>query len=377
MTREAYLKNREALMNEAQALIDAGKIDEASKKRTEIEELDSDFEAAATEAANLNALKGNKVVAQAANSFATGEKMDEPKSNYREAFFKSLMGKELNPAEKLAFDSGADSAGAAVPTETAEEIIKKLKQHAPLLNEITLLHVNGKVRYAVEGSAEDAELHAENAIITPDGDMLVEVDLGGYEVTKLIQVSDTVSTMSINAFEGWLVDMIVETVANKITKLLIVGTGINQPQGVEKANTWDDTNSVTVAADAALTNTNVLDLIALLGGGYDPNAKFLMNKKTFFRDFMPLQDKNKNDIVTREGKDYYIHGYPVMLDSYIAEHEAYLGDFKKIVGNLAEIVNVKTQYDINTNSNKYLGVALFDSQVAIGEAFVKLAKATN
>lgn len=377
MNREAYLKNRETLMNEAQALLDAGKVDEAAKKREAIEKLDRDFEAAANEAANLNALKENKVVAPAASNFVSEEKMNQTKSNYREAFFKNLMGKELNQAEKLAFDSGTSSAGAAIPTETVEEIIIKLKEKAPLLNEITLLQVEGNVKFAVEGTVTEAQKHAENATITPDGDVLVEVSLGGYEIVKLIQVSDTVSTMSINAFESWLVDMLVESISLKITKYLITGSGTNEPQGVDKANTWNANNSVTVAKSASLTNENVLALIGLLGGGYDPNAKFLLSKKTLFTDFMPLQDKGKNDIVTREGKDYYVYGYPVMIDSGVAEHEAYFGDFKKIVGNLAETVNVKTQFDINSNSNKYLGVAMFDNQVAIGEAFVKLAKAAT
>lgn len=375
MTKDAYLKNREALMNEAQTLIDAGKVDEASKKRVEIESLDSKFEAEATETANLNALKENKVVAPVASNFVTEEKMNHTKSNYREAFFKALMGKELNQSEKLAFDSGSSSAGAAIPEETANEIIRKLKERAPLLNEITLLQVEGNVKFAIEGVNGEAEKHTENAEITPLAETLVEVNLSGYEIVKLIQVSDTVSTMSINAFENWLVDMLVEAIADKITRYMITGTGSGEPQGIEKANTWGDTNSVTVANKGTLTAANVQTLIGLLGAGYDPNAKFLMSKKTLFTDFMPLQDNAKYDIVTREGRNYYVYGYPVMLDSGVADHEAYLGDFKKIVANLAEAINMKSGFDIDTNSNKYLGVAIFDSKVALGEAFVKLVKA--
>ena len=66
-----------------------------------------------------------------------------------------------------------------------------------------------------------------------------------------------------------------------------------------------------------------------------------------------------------------------MLESNVAIHEAYLGDFKKIVGNLSEDIVVKSDFDIDTNSNKFLGVALFDSKVADSDAFVKLAKAAT
>lgn len=377
MNRKEYMNKRNALIAEAQELLDAGKVAEAAEKRAQVERLDEEFEVAAAETANLNALANIQPPAP----FSTRENMAGDPENkeavYRAAFFKRLQGKELSPEELKAYSSGASSAGAVIPTQTAEEIITKLKERAPLLQEITLLQVQGNVTFAVEGTNNAAAIHAENASITPAADTLVKVSLSGWEVTKLIQVSDTVKTMSINAFEGWLVDMLVESIADKISDMIINGTGSSQAKGIEKANTWGDTNSVSVAKAGSLTAANVQTLIGLLGGGYDANAKFVMSKKTLYTDFMPLQDNSKNDIVTREGRSYYVYGYPVLIDSRVTEHEAYLGDLKKYVGNLAESVNVKANFDIDTNSNKYLGVAIFDGTPALGEAFVKLVKATS
>lgn len=377
MNREEYMNKRNALIAEAQELLDAGKVAEAAEKRAQVERLDEEFEVAATETANLNALANIQPPAP----FSTRENMAGDPENkeavYRKAFFKRLQGKALSPEELTAYSSGASSAGAVIPTQTAEEIITKLKERAPLLQEITLLQVQGNVTFAVEGTNNAAAIHTENASITPAADTLVKVSLSGWEVTKLIQVSDTVKTMSINAFEGWLVDMLVESIADKISDMIINGTGSSQAKGIEKANTWGDTNSVSVAKAGSLTAANVQTLIGLLGGGYDANAKFIMSKKTLYTDFMPLQDNSKNDIVTREGRSYYVYGYPVLIDSRVTEHEAYLGDLKKYVANLAESVNVKADFDIDTNSNKYLGVAIFDGTPALGEAFVKLVKATS
>lgn len=89
---------------------------------------------------------------------------------------------------------------------------------------------------------------------------------------------------------------------------------------------------------------------------------------------MPLQDTSKNHIVTVQGNSYFVYGYPVLLSDYVKEHEAFLGDFKKVCANLAEDINVKNAYDIDTNSYKYSGIAIFDCTPAIGEAFVKLVK---
>lgn len=377
MNREEYMNKRNTLIAEAQELLDAGKVAEAAEKRAQVERLDEEFEVAAAETANLNALANIQPPAP----FSARENMAGDPENkeaiYRVAFFKRLQGKELSPEEMTAYSSGASSAGAVIPTQTAEEIITKLKERAPLLQEITLLQVQGNVTFAVEGTNNAAAIHTENASITPAADTLVKVSLSGWEVTKLIQVSDTVKTMSINAFEGWLVDMLVESIADKISDMIINGTGSSQAKGIEKANTWGDTNSVTVTKAGSLTSANVQTLIGLLGGGYDANAKFIMSKKTLYTDFMPLQDNSKNDIVTREGRSYYVYGYPVLIDSRVTEHEAYLGDLKKYVANLAESVNVKADFDIDTNSNKYLGVAIFDGAPALGEAFVKLVKATS
>ena len=131
-----------------------------------------------------------------------------------------------------------------------------------------------------------------------------------------------------------------------------------------------------MGASASLTAANVQALIGLLNAGYDRNAKFAMSKKTLFTDFMPLQNNSKNSIVTVQGNAYFVYGYPVLLSDYVADHEAFLGDFKKVCANLAENIGVKNAYDINTNSYKYSGIAIFDCQPAIGEAIVKLVKAS-
>ncbi len=326
-------------------------------------------------AATLEAVKNGagKVV----ENFEERKVEDKMNEEYRSAFLKTLQGKKLTDAEERTMTSAAASAGAVIPTETQDLIIERLYQEAPLLNEIELLHVNGNITFAVEADATDANVHVEGATITEDGDVLIPVSLSTYEITKYITISKTVARMSVDAFEKWLVNMIAKRVARKITKLIISGTGTNQPTGVENANTWGATNSVTVAKTASLTKDNVLSLCSLLPGAYDANAKWLMSKKTLLNDFRPLQDKGKDDFFVKQDGKYYVEGYEVMLDDSVSEHIAYLGDFKMYAGNLADEVTVDTDKKLSSNSYEYLGCALFDGKPAIGEAFVKLNKATS
>lgn len=325
-----------------------------------------------------NIAKGAGIVSRSFEQKPATEENDDPVASpeYRSAWLKQLRRLPLSDAEKRAYSNVTGAGAEVIPTQTANEIISKIKTLAPMLNEVTLLHVKGAVKFAVEGTNNDAAIHAENAAITAAADTFTTVTLTGYEIIKLVQISDTVMTMSIAAFESWIVNMLAEAIARKIEDLLINGTGTNQPKGIDKANTWGATNSVSVGASASLTAANVQALIGLLNAGYDRNAKFAMSKKTLFTDFMPLQDNSKNHIVTVQGNAYFVYGYPVLLSDYVKDHEAFLGDFKKVCANLAENIGVKNAYDINTNSYKYSGIAIFDCQPAIGEAIVKLVKAS-
>ena len=297
-------------------------------------------------------------------------------AEYRSAFLKNLQGRKLTESEQRAMTSATSSVGAVIPTITQDLVMEKLEECAPLLNEIELMRVNGNVTFAVEADKTDANIHEEGATITEDGDVLVPVSLTTYEITKYITISKTVAKMSVDAFEKWLVNMLAKRIARKITKLIINGTGSDQPKGVDKANTWGETNSVTVAKASSLTETDVTNLISLLPGAYDANAKWLMSKKTLLGDFRPLQNKSKNDIFVKENGKYYVEGYEVMLDDSVTLHEAYLGDFKMYAGNLADDVTVDTDKKLSSNSYEYLGCANFDGKPAIGEAFVKLVKGT-
>ncbi len=358
----------------------AAEIDALEQETSQLTEERAGLIAAAEKRSGiLNTIaQGAGVVSRSFAQQTATEENDDPVASpeYRSAWLKQLRRLPLSEAEKRAYSNVTGAGAEVIPTQTANEIISKIKTLAPMLNEVTLLHVKGAVKFAVEGTNNDAAIHAENAAITAAADTFTTVTLTGYEIIKLVQISDTVMTMSIAAFESWIVNMLAEAIARKIEDLLINGTGSNQPKGIDKANTWGATNSVSVGASASLTAANVQALIGLLNAGYDRNAKFAMSKKTLFTDFMPLQDNSKNHIVTVQGNAYFVYGYPVLLSDYVKDHEAFLGDFKKVCANLAENIGVKNAYDINTNSYKYSGIAIFDCQPAIGEAIVKLVKAS-
>lgn len=352
----------EALTNETNALNE-----ERAKIMAEIEQRKATIEAVT----KMPESKGTDIIKQEEKRMA----FTPDSAEYREAFLNNLRGVELSAEQRAALDTSTNQ---VIPTTTLDKIIEKVKQEAPLLDEITLVNAAGQIRLIVEGTINDAAKHTENASITPASDTFVNVVLGDYEIIKQIKISGNLASMSVDAFESWIVSMLAKKVASKITDYIINGTGTlaGQPAGLASI-TFGSTNSVTVAAASSLTAANVRELIAMLPGGYDANAKFLMSKKTFFNDFANLQDKSKNDICVMEGNQKYVYGYAVMLDERVDEHDAYLGDFTTIYGKLPEQIDVKKGYDFDTNSDVFNGIAYFDCQPTFADAFVKLTKATS
>lgn len=355
-------ENIEELTKEVDALTErrnALKADASAKK-----ELRAKIANGAVQTTVIEKPKENRTMTLTKENYRASEE-------YRSAFLNNLMGRQLNEEQRAAFAlAGVDP---VIPESMQTSIITKVKEYAPILSEITLLNVNGTVKFAVEGTVAGADIHAENAEITAATDTLVEVTLSTYEVTKLVQISDSVRTMTINAFESWLIDNLSESIAIKIESLIWNGTGSSQAKGINTI-TFDASHKVEVAKSASLTAQNVYDLFGKLKTGYARNAKIYMNRKTLFSDFLPLVDKSKNDLVVATGGTYYVLGTPVELTDSIADHEAIMFDPKKYVANMPENTNIKQSVDLRHNAYLYLGVAQFDGKPALEEAFVKLVK---
>lgn len=310
---------------------------------------------------------------------------------YRSAFLKVLLGKPVNDAEKRAiaavevnaekraYDS---STTAVIPTSTSDMLFQKMVKIAPLINEITLLRVAGSVKFAVEGTRDAAALHTENAAITPAGDTLVYVELAGYDITKVIRISKTIQTMAISAFEGWLTDMIAADIAVKIEDFSINGTGSSQPNGVEKAVTWvTGTNAVEFTKAGSPTYDNVVDLVSYLPARYSGNAKFLCNNKFLYGQLAKIKDDQKRPILVQDFSNpvaQRILGFPVLISDKVAGNTMYFGDFKQMIGNLAQDVTVEMSAASGflNRSVDFLGSALYDCDVALDDAFCKMSEAT-
>ena len=203
---------------------------------------------------------------------------------YRSAWSKVLQGKKLTEVEERAY--ATTDAANAVPLAVADKFFEKIKKLAPMLSEITLMQVAGNIKFTAEGTRNAAQLHTENSAVAPAADMVVSVQLGGNEFMKVIRISQSVVTMSISAFEDWLVDMLSGDIARAIDNFIINDAS----NGIVALVSTSTTNKVTQTATAGYGYADICNLVALLPAGYDSEAKFLVSKKVLFNNIKGIVD---------------------------------------------------------------------------------------
>ena len=298
---------------------------------------------------------------------------DIKSAEYRDLWLRNLQG-NLNEEEKRDYSASSSN---AVPTMVADKFFEKMKKLAPMLSEITLLRVAGNINFVAEGTRNPAtEKHTENAAQDASADTTVSVSLGGFEFMKVIKISRTAKLMAIDAFEGWIVEMLAGDIARAIDNY-ILNDSTNGNTKLTFTTTGDNKNEI--VNTQGYTYKNILDLCALLPAAYDAEAKFLANKATLYGEIASIEDSAGRPIFVPDtigGVAGRLMGYPVVLDDNlaVAKKALYLGKWTDVVGNLPEDIHVDADESAGFTSNSivYRGVAVFDSKPAKGDAIVRL-----
>lgn len=300
---------------------------------------------------------------------------------YRSAYLKRLQGKPLTEVEERALTTASGSAGAAVPTQTLNMIIDKLRQTSALFPRINVSYVPGNLSLVVADAKNAAAWKAEGSDGTPEDDTVLEVTLTGYELIKLVEISAAAQAMTIDAFEAYIAAEIGRQMAIAIENAVLNGSGSDEPTGILTGITWDANNSTTWAAGGAVSYDNLVDGLALLPTMYHPNAVFVMNRKMFFGGVSKIKTQDGQPIFAYNPQDplgYRILGYPVVVDDYMPDDTILLGDFSYYYWNFAQAPSIETSREAGFRSGKvvYRGLAVADGKPALAEAFVKIEEAS-
>lgn len=331
---------------------------------------------------NMNFTRQNEVPKE--NIFGSNE--------YRSAFFKTMLGQELTNLEQRTFNSAmeqqsiehrADSfsssgnSSAVLPEQTLNEIVKRARTQGGLIAHVRNFNIPTKIRIPIGTPTDRAMWHTEGEYVEAEKPNTAYVQFEGYEIIKVFSISVKAKTMSISAFESYLVEELTNSVVETIDYALINGTGVNQGEGILTGITWNAANSF----DMTGAYTDFTKALALLKRGYSAGAKFAMSNATLYNTVYSVMDNNNRPIFITDAQNEtvgHILGKEVIIDDNIEDGTIILGDFNYMGYNLPEGVMLEQSRESSFRSGlvDYRAMAIADTRVLVDEAFVKLSVPT-
>ena len=303
---------------------------------------------------------------------------------YRTAFYKTLMGRELTDAESRAYTAAqaekrADAfntlstSAAVVPTSTLNEVVKQARGVNGLFNEIRLFSVPNNLSVPVGTPGDAASWHTEGAAVERKNVTTAAVTFTGRELIKVLSMSAAVKRMDISAFERYITDELKAGIADAIGAAIVSGTGSGQPTGILPGVTWTAKNRIQTNA---LTADNLLAAIALLPAGYAAGAKFAMSTATLFGSIYPLKDGIGNYLFTdnERGGVRRLFGFEIVLDDNIPAGTILFGNFRYYGVNVPQGVAVEVSRESGFTSGliDFRALCIADGKPIVPGAFVKV-----
>lgn len=272
--------------------------------------------------------------------------------------------------------------GSVIPTTIAQQIIKKVYDVSPILDKSQKYNVKGKLQipyYDTTDGGITVAYAEEFTPLTSSNGKFKNIQLDGFLAGALSKISNSLINNSQFDIVSFVVNQMGEDIARFIEHELLIGTS-NKVEGLSKL-----TNSVTAAAQAAITADEVVKLKDSIKDVYQNNAIWVMSPAT--RTALRLLKGSdghyllQDDITAEFGST--LLGKPVYVSDNmpnIAEGATaiYYGDMTGLATKFSE--NITTQVLREKYADEHAtGVVAwfeFDSKVQDAQKLAKLVMAS-
>lgn len=399
MNKEKYLEMRAAMLDEAQNLINEGKIEEAAAKRKEIEKLDADFEEASKEQANLDALnnEGEAVTDMKNLSVNEGglkavEKIERKNPvNYEDVFAKVALQRDLNEDEVSLFNQmnpenvythNTTNTEIVIPETVIGGIIDTMKELHPILADVVPTRIKGTVKYVKRTGipAGDADYYDEATPTADEENKFGELTLNGKELSKAVTVTWKLQAMAVADFIPFIQRELGERMGVAKAKAFVKGKGdAKYPQGVVTAIEAEASTPQKVSYKAdGLTYKDITAAMAKIKSGYVSGAKIYANNATVWGTLANLMDGQGRPLFIPDvtvGGVGRIFGIPVMEEDAMGDGEILIGNMAAgYKENISEDMKLVTENHAKARTTDFVGYEVHDGGVIDEKAFAYLVK---
>lgn len=292
---------------------------------------------------------------------------------YRSIWLKKLQEKPLNEVEERA----AIIATAAIPTLTWGKIVEKMEHVSPIISKVTVTQIPSNLTIPKEDTTADVAWVAMDTASTDSEDELTDVALTVHKLIKTVEIGANVQGMSIDAFEGYIINKLHKKMAKAVENGIINGTGSAQSTGLALAGQITNTGEYT---NGGMTYEDILTIIAdLPDEGYRQDASFLMPSSLFYSDILPaLTDKGSGLDVQAVTKKR-IFDYETILCDRLATDTLIFGDLSYYHFNWVQAPEMAADKSVGfrTGSTVYRALALADGKLTNAAAFNKYTRASS
>jgi len=397
MRREEYVAKREAMKNEAQELINVGKVDDANAKIDAISKLDEQFSNEAKAEANLKALGEIPQIVNLSGAgtipSVTPTAEADPEDiydsvEYRKAFMNYVVGGKAIPDKfrNASTTTKTSDVGAVISPTVINRIVEKMESIGMILPLVTRTTFAAGATVPTSAVKPVATWVAEGATSDKQKKTTGQIDIKGYKLRCAISMTLETSVMSLQVFETTFVINVSEAMVKAQEIAFISGTGTGQPKGV-LTETVEAGQNIEIAAANDPTYQTLVDAEAALPLAYENGAVWNMTKKTFMK-FIGMVDTNKQPIAR---VNYGINGQPersllgrrVVLNDYMTSLGAtitsdtvvaFLFDWSDYMFNTNYNMTIKSYEDNDTEDQVTKAVMICDGKVIDKNSLVTITK---
>lgn len=385
MDKAVYQSKRLELCNQAQDLVNAGRLEEFNAIKKSIEDLDNDFDIQAkalnemlvlnrgnqvTDIEKLSINKKGKVIDTMNNNFVNETTNTQ---EYRMAFMNYVTKGEAMPAEFKNVTKTTE-VGAVIPDNVLQQIVEKMESVGMILPLVTRTAFKGGVTVPTSSVKPVATWVAEGAGSDKQSKTLGAVTFAYHKLRCAVAVSLEVDEMALPVFEATLINNITEAMTKAIENAILNGSGVGQPKGI-----LTETAAETITLDGAITFEDLCQAEGALDLAYEKDAVWFMSKKQF-AEVLAIVDQQGQPVARVNyglaGKpERAILGRPVVLNNYMPEGTvAFLFNPKDYILNTSFAMGIKEYYDEDTDDRIKKSVMLVDGKAVDCGSFVKLTK---
>lgn len=414
MNLKEYNEQRTALIAQAETALNGDDVEGAAKLREQVEQLDANYAAAASEAANLAALQEKPILNLAKKSLKVenatvvenidAKKIDE-KDVYKNAFGKWMMNQRLTAEEAEVFANvntpkdddvrqfsndvnTTKEHSILIPETVRDEIWTEIRDTHPIISAVNMTFVPGKLTLIKEttdiGAGEwvdEADEGAENTL------GFGELNLDGCEMVKHVKVSWKLEKMAINAFITYVTTLLATKMGDALAAGLLTGKGKPgtgetfkaQARGIITALKAESGSPQVKSYDTELGYTDLTAAMAKIKSGYVNGSAVYASNQTIWNILANIT----NDIGTpmfvpdvTKGGVGRLFGVPVYEEAAIPADAILIGNAGKgYACNVNENITLYQERAVTKRTTSYMSYAILDGDVVTAKAFAYLEKA--